>query len=123
MPRARICRVCGDLTTEPVDGCCPDCAPVHQAREVARRAAKPQRRIWDSYAWQQFREQIKERDGRTCADCGRHESELEENERLVVDHVNGVLAGDPLNPDTVETVCSTCSGGRDGGRPQQRGYP
>lgn len=58
-----------------------------------------------------------ERDGYRCVDCGRHRDELGENERLLADHVAGVLTvADPFDPDECETRCSTCSGRKDGGR-------
>jgi hypothetical protein len=61
------------------------------------------------------------RDGRRCVDCGCHESELGENERLVADHVDGVMnALDPLDPASCETRCSTCSGRKDGARGGRR---
>ena len=99
---------------------CPSCARFHLARDARRRAAKPQRAIWDSSRWKRTRERVFRRDGYTCVECGRNRDELGENERLLADHVRGVVAcmadGTAFDVDECETRCSTCSGRRDGRR-------
>jgi hypothetical protein len=117
---------CDTLTDAPVDGRCPAHAAVHRAREQARdaprRRAKPQRRIWDSWPWKRYtRPAVLRRYRRRCVDCRRHQSQLKPNERMLVDHRDGlarVLAEgrDPFDPDECELRCSTCSGRKDGGR-------
>ena len=113
---------CGDMTDTPVEGRCPRCSPFHQAREARRRAAKPQRKIWDSPRWKRVRELVCRRDGYRCVDCGRHREDLGSNEKLLADHERGlavimVEGGDPFDPRECQARCSTCSGRRDGGRP------
>jgi len=90
-------------------------APPCKTRETRRRAAKPQRAIWNSARWQKLRTLVLARDGYRCVDCGRHGSQLRANERLLADHLDGVLVT-PFELDLYVTRCSTCSGRRDGGR-------
>lgn len=120
MPLGHICVDCGDITTAPVAGRCPPHAAGHLARERQRRASKPQRRVWNSARWQRTRKQVLARDGHRCTDCGRHRSELGPNERMLADHIRGVVAcmadGREYELDECETRCSMCSGRRDGGR-------
>lgn len=126
MPRKakRICRGCGRLTAAVARGRCASCAAAHVAAENARRNAKPRRRVYDSSRWKGkggTRARVLRRDGRTCVDCGRHEEELEPNEKLLVDHERGlsvILAGggDPFDDDECAARCSTCSGRKDGAR-------
>jgi hypothetical protein len=120
-PLLTMCHGCSALTDAPVAGRCPACAPDHLARDNARRMAHPRRLVYDDPRWPRSRQATFDRDGHTCVDCGRHQTELGPNERLVADHVEGLEAilerdGDPFDVDECATRCSTCSGRKDGGR-------
>ena len=121
---SRVAAIC------PVPGCgrrtrAGRCAE-HRAPELQRRAAKPQARVWADRRWKRVRERVWRRDGHRCLDCGRHRDDLGRNERLVADHANpggvaatlvdGLPTAASFDADICETLCSTCSGRRDGGR-------
>jgi 5-methylcytosine-specific restriction endonuclease McrA len=96
-----------------------------RARDEARRAAHPRRAVYRDPRWPALSEACIERAGFTCVDCGRHELELDDNERLLADHRRGTLeaiaAGVALELDELDARCSTCSGRRDGQRAARQG--
>jgi 5-methylcytosine-specific restriction protein A len=89
--------------------------PNHRTFDVEanrRKHAHPRNRIYDSAAWKRTRKIVFARDGHVCAHCGR--------EGNIVDHINGVLNGNPFDPDGCQVLCHRCSGAKDGARASQR---
>ncbi len=107
---ARPCLDCGRLSN---GNRCPEHDRQHRQREQKRRAARPKTMLWKHPVWQRVRKQVLMRDNHTCVHCGRHKLELHANERLVADHLH---YEDPFNADTCQTLCSTCSGRKDGAK-------
>ena len=121
VPLARVCQDCGNSTTSPVLGRCPCCAAAHARREAARRAAKPQRQVWNSSRWQRRRRAQMRADDWTCRLCG-HRDVDNRGRTLVVDHYPYSVAElqaaglDPVDDAELRTLCLSCSGSADGGR-------
>lgn len=119
MTLARLCGSCGSVA--PSQGPCPRCEPLRRVRENRRRRARPKHKLWTSRRWRKLRPRILRRDGYRCRICRRRRDELAENECLVVDHVDQEAYADPFNPDGLQTLCSRCSGRKDG--PRARATP
>lgn len=71
-------------------------------------------RLWRDHV----RPAVLQRDGHTCRRCRRHSDQLAPTERLIADHIRswrepGV---DPFDMANLQTLCSTCSGKKDGPR-------
>lgn len=83
-----------------------------------RRRADPEtdrqrQRIYSNRRWKITRKIVLNRDNYMCVICGATELE----QRLVVDHIHGVLnVPDPYDPDECQTLCLICSGRKDGAR-------
>ncbi len=107
---ARPCLDCGKLSR---NNRCPDHDRQHRQREMRRRQQRPKTKLWKSPVWGRVSKQVLMRDNHTCVHCGRHKLELHANERLVADHLH---YEDPFNADTCQTLCSTCSGRKDGAK-------
>ncbi len=136
-----ICPDCGAMVDreDAIEGRCPQpCARELRAERNRIRNGRPWRWIWESLRWRcQTRPAVLLRDKLTCQDCGRTELALGENERLLVDHKNdgglrAVLCAIGLtrpcscsscarafDVDELQTLCSTCSGRKDGSRAGQ----
>lgn len=120
MPLGDICTGCGDLTTEPVGGRCPRCAPVHLARTKARPLHRLRRWVYNHRRWPATRLAVFRRDNWTCQnpECGvRRRS----GRGLVCDHIESIAviwaAGrDPFDPGECQTLCLSCSGSKDAPR-------
>jgi hypothetical protein len=95
------------------------------ARDHARRAAHARRSVYRHSRWPALSEACLERAGYGCRDCGRHELELGDNERLLADHRLGTrtaIAARVALELELDARCSICSGQRDGQRAgRQRG--
>lgn len=103
---------------------CPTCGVFLEAgssHSCKKGPRSRRRRIYDDHRWRATREYVFERDGRRCAVCGRHESELAGTEVLYVDHwpLSVLEVADPYDPATCRCVCSTCGGKVDGARAQR----
>lgn len=119
MPRLRLCQGCGEMYAG-TGARCAECGPGPAAdRDRARRAAKPQRAVWDSAEWKRTRRLVIERD-EVCVLCGSVE-------RLTADHYPQTCAElleagiDPCDPDLCRALCGRCSGREDGRRSAPRG--
>lgn len=61
------------------------------------------------YIYEVQKEKVLEDGDYTCVDCGRHRSQLAEDERLEVDHKEGVAQGGSMhNPENMDVRCSSC---------------
>jgi len=122
MPIARLCVVVGCHNYRAPNarhGGCQEHDAIAERRDSTRRRAKPQRKIWDSPEWKRTRRIVWQRDGHRCRHCGRHRTQLKQNEKLIADHIDGVQrivaeGRDPYDPNECQTLCSTCSGEKDG---------
>lgn len=108
----KLCLGCGAFIDRPAgsQGYCDGCRP--DTNRSKRRA------IYDDPRWRRTRQIVVRRDARQCRLCGRHQSELEDGELLVIDHwpLPVLEAPDPFDPAGCRVLCSTCSGGADGSR-------
>ena len=80
-------------------------------------------RVWQSPRWKALKRRVHVRDDWTCRDCGHRDPT---GVTLVGDHVDGFVdVDDPraFEEDLVETRCLTCSGAKDGGRPDRITMP
>jgi 5-methylcytosine-specific restriction endonuclease McrA len=89
VPHALVCLDCGDVTTEPRKGCCPDCAR-------ARDRADP----YQSPEWRAKAKALKKR-LRECAICGG-------TERLTAHHKQARKAGGPDEEANLMLLCGSC---------------
>lgn len=61
------------------------------------------------YIWERTKEQVWEEYNGNCDECGRHESELAEDERMEVDHEKSVARGGSMHdPGNCVLLCSSC---------------
>lgn len=115
---ATICLGCGDLTSRPRLGRCPECARVHEARTKARRKvtepvnrSEAGKRVRSEHGavvrtakWRRIAKQVRMRDGNACTRCGA-------TERLSVHHSEPArFAENPYDADNLVTLCLTCHG-------------
>lgn len=93
---------------------CPAHTQLHRDRKSTNPEIERQRqRIYSSKRWKTTRKKVLDRDGYQCVICGATELE----QRLVVDHIHGVLnVADPYDPEECQTLCLHHSGKKDGAR-------
>lgn len=124
MALARMCPATGDVcSSAPAAGPCPNgCRRGRRARDAERRAAKPQRKVWNSARWQRTRRRVWRRDYYTCQRCG-HRDFKNRGRTLVANHGPRYtlmqlleLGLSAFDLDYLETLCLTCSGTVDGAR-------
>lgn len=113
-----VCSGCKRITRTPTNGRCPTCHREWQKTDGARRQAHPRARIYADPRWKACARAVLQRDHWSCVDCGRHISQLGENEKLGADHdpIPVMECDDPYDPDACRARCSTCSGAKDGKR-------
>jgi hypothetical protein len=105
-PVGHLCQRCGYIHFAG-DPKCPD------KRGNARRAAKPQRKVWHSARWKRVRRYIAMRSGQTCELCDTP-TPLADG---IADHKDGFRdEHDPRAWDTerMQWICRVCSGRKDG---------
>lgn len=116
-PIAAICQRCKTIVPTVDHGLCPTCAKDRDRTNQTRRAAHPRTTIYATPQWRRASRACLTRDHWRCVQCGRHRTQLEPGERLGADHIIPILqCPDPYNLDNLQTLCSTCSGHKDGGR-------
>ncbi len=88
---------------------------------MAYRINERDARKKDRFRFSGLREQVWERDGYKCVDCGMTMQEhiRRWKKRLTINHKNGLGRNSPT-PDNrlqnLETLCLPCHGAKDGGR-------
>jgi hypothetical protein len=101
-----LMKLCAQHGLVPPTGC-PHCKQAGRARGNTRQRRDNRGRTW----WRRLRQQVLDRDGHACVDCG---TEATTSRPLTVDF----LPGGPhtRNPGDYETRCSHCHGRRHGGQ-------
>ena len=90
-------------------------AGLHAWRPRKRiRRMRGTRYLDDRSSWRELAEWVRNRDGRRCRQCGRHEKELDDGERLEVHHIKRLSRGGSDRATNLVTLCSTCHGKQPG---------
>ena len=98
----KVCNRCGELH-EGRGAVCERCyRPKPRAPYTTRERNSRARKLYGTAAWKRTRQQVLDRDGHLCRNCGR-------TAPLSVHHIiPAERADDPLDPANLVTLCRAC---------------